>query len=160
MLACEQSFLKNGQPPSGLNEDDLKRSTFDAYVQKHLTSKRTHVVDSDDDDDEDGGEEGDASGGGGGGGGEAAGSSASKLAGWMVYVLFGPRAKRANGTSNTSVLLLLSAAADKFRQAAAGAPFVIVEQRPKAGSARQATLAGNPVSAAPPWAGLKKMQPL
>ena len=114
MLACEQSFLKNGQPPSGLNEDDLKRSTFDAYVQKHLTSKRTHVVDSDDDDDEDGGEEGDASGGGGGGGGEAAGSSASKLTGWMVYVLFGPRAKRANGTSNTSVLLLLSAAADKI----------------------------------------------
>jgi hypothetical protein len=83
-------------------------------VQKHLTSKRTHVVDSDDDDDEDGGEEGDASGGGGGGGGEAAGSSASKLTGWMVYVLFGPRAKRANGTSNTSVLLLLSAAADKI----------------------------------------------
>ena len=36
MVACEQSFLQNGQPASGQNEEDLKRLTFDAYVEKEL----------------------------------------------------------------------------------------------------------------------------
>jgi hypothetical protein len=114
MVACEQSFLQNGQPASGQNEEDLKRLTFNAYVQKHLASIPTSVADSDDDD-EDGGEAGDASGGGGGGAAES--NVALKLTtGWMVYVLFGPRAKRKDGSSNTSVLLLLPAAADKMPQ--------------------------------------------
>lgn len=59
MLACERSFLNDGLLPSGQNEEDLMRFTFETYVRKHFTSKATHVADSDDED-EDGDEDGNA----------------------------------------------------------------------------------------------------